>query len=161
MPGSITFFPATANDEVARKSQPNMMGTRQPPPVAPRTTSITLQTWQQSTTGVDNNDGNDRYARSASTDSLESSGSSSSGSGSTNQRITDVTPVEYIPTRTVGKAPKLPSHNPLQFVKVQSPLYKKVKLDSPFHKEKRRHVSFSFFAYESSFAFSDIFFIRF
>lgn len=126
MPGSTTFFPALTNDEVANKSQHNMMGTRQPPPVAPRSTSITLQSWQQATSGGDSSYGDERYARSASTDSLESSSSSSSGGGNANNRITDIGNVEFIPTRTVGKTPKLPPHNPLQFVKVQSPLYIKV-----------------------------------
>lgn len=132
MPGSTTLFPATTNDEVAKKAQHTMMGTRQPPPVAPRTTSITLQTWQQATSGGDGNYIEERYARSASTDSLESSGSSSSGGGNANNRITDVAPVEYIPTRTTGMIQKLPSHNPLQFVKVHSPLYKKVKVITYF-----------------------------
>lgn len=128
MPGSTTLFPAIPKDEVIKKPQHNMMGTRQPPPVAPRTTSITLQSWEQAASGGEANYGSERYARSASTDSLESSGSSSSGGGNANNRISEVGSVEFIPTRTIVKTPKLPPTNPLQFVKVQSPLYIKVNI---------------------------------
>ncbi|GIY22202.1 LIM and calponin domains-containing protein 1 [Caerostris darwini] len=64
-------------------------------------------------------------------DSLESSGSSSSGSIAHQNSTT----IEYIPTRIVGKTPKLPSHNPLQFVKVQSPLCRKAEQQIKLTKE--------------------------
>ncbi|GFU18220.1 PDZ domain-containing protein [Nephila pilipes] len=106
----------------------------QPPPVAPRTTSVSIQSWQSATSGSDSNYGDNRHARSASMDSLESSGSSSSGGGSSiaNQQTTTI---EYIPTRTAGKVSKVSSHNPLQFVKVQSPLYKKAEQQIKLTKE--------------------------
>lgn len=135
MPGSTTFFGSTAEDnEIVKKSESNLMSSRQPPPVAPRTTSVSIQSWQSATSGSDSNYGDNRHARSASMDSLESSGSSSSGGGSSiaNQQPTTI---EYIPTRTAGKVSKLPSHNPLQFVKVQSPLYKKAEQQIKLTKE--------------------------
>ncbi|KFM81203.1 LIM and calponin domains-containing protein 1, partial [Stegodyphus mimosarum] len=136
MPGSTTLFRATTDNEIVNSPQQNMMPSRQPPPVAPRTPSVTLQSWQSATSGGDSSFSDERHIRSASMDSLESSGSSSSGCGSVaNHRSADSNTGEYIPTRTVGKAPKLPSHNPLQFVKVQSPLYKKAEQQIKLTKE--------------------------
>ncbi|PRD36118.1 UNVERIFIED_CONTAM: hypothetical protein NCL1_09618 [Trichonephila clavipes] len=135
MPGSTTFFGPTAEDnEIVKKSESSLMSSRQPPPVAPRTTSVSIQSWQSATSGSESNYGDNRHARSASMDSLESSGSSSSGGGSSiaNQQSTTI---EYIPTRTAGKVSKLPSHNPLQFVKVQSALYKKAEQQIKLTKE--------------------------
>ncbi|GIY14347.1 LIM and calponin domains-containing protein 1 [Caerostris extrusa] len=125
MPGSTTIFgPAAENNEIVHKTpEATIMSAKQPPPVAPRTTSVSIQSWQMATSG-DTNYSENHHARSASMDSLESSGSSSSGSIAHQNSTT----IEYIPTRIVGKTPKLPSHNPLQFVKVQSPLCRKVSI---------------------------------
>ncbi|GBL83836.1 hypothetical protein AVEN_132710-1 [Araneus ventricosus] len=130
MPGSTSIFGSTAEDkEIVKNPEPSLMSAKQPPPVAPRTTSVQIQSWQSANSGGDN-----WHARSASMDSLESSGSSSSGGGSSSANAHSTT-VEYIPTRTVGKIAKLPPHNPLQFVKVQSPLYRKAEQQIKLTKE--------------------------
>ncbi|XP_055926594.1 uncharacterized protein LOC129958281 [Argiope bruennichi] len=130
MPGSTSIFGSTAEDkEIVKNPEPTLMSGKQPPPVAPRTTSVQIQSWQSANSGGEN-----WHARSGSMDSLESSGSSSSGGGSSSANPHS-TAVEYIPTRTVGKIAKLPPHNPLQFVKVQSPLYKKAEQQIKLTKE--------------------------
>ncbi|KAG8176984.1 hypothetical protein JTE90_022534 [Oedothorax gibbosus] len=107
----------------------NLMSTR-PPPISARSVSVSLQSWPTGDNGYGNS-----HARSASMDSLESSGSSgSSSAGQSRSHVAD-TGTDYIATRTVGKTPKLPAHNPLQFVKVQSPLYIKAEKQIQLTKE--------------------------
>ncbi|XP_015905827.1 serine-rich adhesin for platelets isoform X2 [Parasteatoda tepidariorum] len=133
MPGSTALFQSD-QDEETKKSE-HLASNKQPPPVVPRRATVTLQSWQ-SVTPTSESYGDNKHARSSSMDSLESSGSSSSGGGYgiSNNLCNEPKMGEYIPTRLATKAPKPPS-NPLQFVKVQSPLYKKAELQIKLTKE--------------------------
>lgn len=126
MPGTFRF--SGGSEDVSKP---------QPPPVAPR---VTVQSWQPTPVapldGSLNMYGN--HVRSGSVDSLDSSSgssvSSSSSSGShTRQHSGDSG--EFIPTRTLNKNPSVSAYNPLQFVKVQSPLYRKAEQQIKLAKE--------------------------
>lgn len=126
MPGTFRF---SGGSEDVSKSQP--------PPVAPR---VTVQSWQP--TPVAPLDGSlniyGNHVRSGSVDSLDSSSgssvSSSSSSGSHTRQLSGDSG-EFIPTRTLSKNPSVSAYNPLQFVKVQSPLYRKAEQQIKLAKE--------------------------
>lgn len=126
MPGASTRRPASPGAAEATAA----MGP-QPPPVAPKSgaAKVTVQAWQSPPKLVSESDdtsGYGHHVRCGSLDSVDSSsGSSTSSSNSHTRQLSNEG--DYLAMRTTVKTPAPPPHNPLQFIKVNSPLYKKVR----------------------------------